>query len=419
MYNMKHYIVFIGMLLFLTAGYGQKIEKDKASFKIYKEGFYDKYILSGIKEYEQRQVPSVAPRGTFKADLSGIEIPSDRAKYTVLWHNEPISQGATNTCWSFSGTSFLESEIFRLTGKKVKLSEMFTVYYEYLERARAFVEKRGEIAVGEGSECNAVTKNWKNYGIVPYKDYSGLLEGQSYYDHQKLFEEVSGFFRKVKEDNLWDEGYVVSVVKGILKHYMGEPPATVTVEGKSLTPKQYLSEYLKTDPADFVDVLSYLQQPFWKKVEYEVPDNWWHSRDYYNVPLEDYMSIMKKAVKSGYNVAIGGDVSEAGFDARDYQAAIVPTFDIPPAYIDDNARQFRFTNKTTTDDHGMHIVGYTEKDGITWLLVKDSGSGSRTGGKENNKNFGYYFFREDYVKLKMMDFMVHKDLLKDYLPKFK
>ncbi|HNW54830.1 MAG TPA: hypothetical protein PKN21_11205, partial [Bacteroidales bacterium] len=70
------------------------------------------------------------------------------------------------------------------------------------------------------------------------------------------------------------------------------------------------------------------------------------------------------------------------------------------------------------DDHGMHIVGYMEKDGVTWFLVKDSGSGSRTGGKENNKNFGYYFFHEDYVKLKMMDFTVHKDMMKDLLPKF-
>lgn len=29
-----------------------------------------------------------------------------------------ISQGRTGTCWSFSSTSFLESEIIRLTGSK-------------------------------------------------------------------------------------------------------------------------------------------------------------------------------------------------------------------------------------------------------------------------------------------------------------
>jgi len=93
------------------------------------------------------------------------------------------------------------------------------------------------------------------------------------------------------------------------------------------------------------------------------------------------MKVIKNAIKKGYTVSIGGDVSEAGFLAREANAAIVPTFDIPSDYIDDNARQFRFSNQTTTDDHGMHIVGYMEKNGKTWFLVKDSGSGSRTGGK--------------------------------------
>jgi hypothetical protein len=32
-------------------------------------------------------------------------------------------------------------------------------------------------------------------------------------------------------------------------------------------------------------------------------------------------------------------------------------------------------------------------------------------------NFVFYFFHEDYVKLKMMDFMVHKDAMKDVLKK--
>ena len=92
-------------------------------------------------------------------------------------------------------------------------------------------------------------------------------------------------------------------------------------------------------------------------------------------------------------------------------------FDIPVEEIDDNARQFRFSNGTTTDDHGMHLVGYYEKDGTDWYLIKDSGSGSRNN-DETAPEFGYYFFRGDYIKLKMMDFMVHKDAIPDLLRKF-
>ena len=47
------------------------------------------------------------------------------------------------------------------------------------------------------------------------------------------------------------------------------------------------------------------------------------------------------------------------------------------------------------------------------VLIKDSGAGSRNAGDK-----GYYFYHEDYVKLKIMDFMVHKDMFKDYLSKF-
>jgi bleomycin hydrolase len=129
------------------------------------------------------------------------------------------------------------------------------------------------------------------------------------------------------------------------------------------------------------------------------------------------MDIVKKSIRNGYTMSIGGDVSESGF-SRETQCALVPTYDIPLEFIDENARQFRFSNKTTTDDHGMHLVGYLEKDGKDWYLIKDSSSGSRNN-DQNAPEFGYYFFHEDYVKLKMMGFTIHKDAVKDILKKFK
>jgi bleomycin hydrolase len=197
---------------------------------------------------------------------------------------------------------------------------------------------------------------------------------------------------------------------------MGVPPSEVTVNGKKMTPLQYLNEVVRVNPDDYVDILSYMQEPYYKQVEYKVPDNWWHSDAYYNVPLSDFMAALKNAIRKGFSVSIGGDVSEPGLD-RATQCAVIPDFDIPSAFINDEARQFRFTNQTTTDDHGMHLVGYLEKDGKDWYLIKDSGSGSRNNDPAA-KEFGYYFFSEEYVKLKMMDFMVHRDAVKDLLAKF-
>lgn len=389
---------------------------NKGTFKVYEPGYFQNSILKGIEEYESTK--EVAPANpVFKAEVPA-GLPTSTRDFKQYWHNDPVSQGNTNTCWSFSATSYLESEVYRLTGQKVRISEMYTVYYEYLERASSWVNTRGNMFFGEGSEANAVTKIWNKYGCVPYEAYTGFLPKQTFYSHEVMFNELKNYVEYVKKNNIWDEQAVISNFKSILNHYMGEPPANVIVNGKEMTPKEYMTNVLKYKPEDYCDVLSYMQKPYWNKVEYQVPDNWWHNADYYNLPLADYMAVIKKSIKSGYTLAIGGDVSEAGFLAREANVAFIPTFDIPSAYIDENARQFRFSNETTTDDHGMHIVGYMEKDGVTWYLVKDSGAGSRTGGKEKNPNFGYYFFHEDYVKLKIMDFMVHKDMMKDYLPKF-
>jgi len=410
------FYVFLFASLLMTFKVNCQIQKDFGRFVEYKPGYYQNFILKGIEEFESKD-KVVKPNLIFKADISRVEAPKAVSEFKTFWHNEPISQGNTGTCWCFSTTSYFESEVYRLSGQKVKLSEIYTVYWEYVEKARRFVRERGNSAFEEGSEANAVTRIWKTYGIIPQKDYPGLLAGQTYHNHEPMMKEMKDYLNSVKSSNAWDEETILKTIKSIMNHYIGEPPTSVNVDGKTFTPQQYLKDVLKLKMDDYIDVLSIMQEPYWEKTEYKVPDNWWHSKDYYNIPLEDFMAVVKNSIKNGYTIGIGGDVSEAGFVASS-NIAIIPSFDIPAQYIDESSRQFRFSNSTTTDDHGMQIVGFTDKNGVTWYLVKDSSSGSRFGGKDNNKFFGYYLFREDYVKLKIMDFIVHKDMMKDYLPKF-
>ena len=182
--------------------------------------------------------------------------------------------------------------------------------------------------------------------------------------------------------------------------------------GKSMTPEEYMKNIARLNPDNYTDFMSSMKYPYYTKTEFEVADNWWHSKEYHNIPLDNFMNIIKTVVKKGYTIAIGGDVSESGYVPLS-DVAIVPAYDIPSEYIDENARQFRFCNRATTDDHAIHLLGYLEKDGKWWFLVKDSGSSSR-----NGNNFGYFFYHEDYVKLKMMTFTIHKDAVKDILKKF-
>ena len=410
--------IFISLFLVIySLGFAQN--KDKGTFKVYDKGeiYYYSTILKDIKATEAKtQAPKAYKR--FKA-IAKNAYPAKVNLYKSQWHNKPISQGNAGTCWDFSTTSFYESEVYRLTGKKVKLSEAFTFYNEYVLRAKEYVKTRGNSLFSQGSEANAVTRNFKLFGAMPWQVFNGL-KGRKFHTHEKMYNEMMSYLESVKKSNAWDEETVVKTIKSIMNHYVGTPPSSFKVDGKEYTPKTYLKDYLKLNPDDYVEILSYKQESYYTKCAYDVPDNWWHSKDYYNVPLDVYMNVLITAIKKGYTMSIGGDVSEAGFlnGHGEPNVAIIPDFDIPSAYINDDARQFRFSNKSTTDDHGMHLVGWLKKDGKYWFLIKDSSSGSRNN-DPNAKEFGYYFFSADYIKLKMMNYTVHKDAVKDLLKKFK
>ncbi len=403
----KSFFIFF-LIIFSTMLFSQN-RKDKGIFEERKPGYW-KTIQQGIEQFEKKEKPK---KKKFVMDFSGYDLPDTTAEFTQFWHSPPISQGNTGTCWSFATTSFFESEIHRLFGENIKLSEMYTVYWEYVEKARRYVRERGNSAFGQGSEHNAVIRMWEKYGCVPEEVYNGMKPGQKFHNHSKMFREMKDFLHKVKENNMWNEEFVLNTIQSILNHYLGEPPTKFKYQGKTYTPKEFLKKVVRLNLNDYVELMSLKEKPYYEMVEYEVPDNWWHSKGYLNVPLDDFMWVMKNAVRNGFSVCLGGDVSEAGYYSWK-DVAMVPTFDIPSEYIDENARQFRFSNGSTTDDHAIHCVGWMEKNGVDWYLIKDSGSGSR-----NGKNFGYYFYHEDYVKLKMMNILVHKDAAKKILEKFK
>jgi bleomycin hydrolase len=346
-------------------------------------------------------------------DMSKIVKPASPAVFKQIFHFPPQAQYLTGTCWSFSTTSFYESEVYRLTGEKIKLSEIWTVYFEYVEKMRRFVRERGDSLIAEGSESNAFQHIWPKYGIVPEEAYPGVLDAKGRHDHSALVEELGALGEWVKQHDLWDEELVVRMSRAVLDRHLGAPPERVQWNGRPYTPQEFLSSVLKLKLDDYVEMMSTSSMPFYTLGEYKVADNWWHDATYRNVPLEDWYGSIKKAVDAGYTVAIGGDVSEPGLNGFE-NAAVIPSFDIPQEYINQDSRELRFYNHTTDDDHGIHLVGMAQAGGHDWFLIKDSGRSSRHGKFE-----GYFFYRDDYVRLKMLTYTVHKDAIKDLLAKFK
>ncbi len=409
---MKKTVLFIFILL-VNYSFAQNNKKDKAVYTERKAGYYQNVLLKTIDKENNTQINSnPLSNKNFVVDLSSYTFPVDTSKYSKQWHNNPINQGLTGTCWCFAGTSFIESEIYRINKKKIKLSEMYTVYYEYVERAKLFVEKRGEMYFNEGSEVNAVTKIMRLYGAVPFNNYTGLIPGKTVYNHEKMLEEMKNYLESVKKNNTWNEAVVLQTIKSILNHYMGEPPTAISYENKTYTPQEFLQNVLQINPMNYFAFMSTKSLAYNQKGLFDEPDNWWKSEDYYNLSLDNYLKLIINSLKKGYTVAICGDVSEPGYNAQ-YQVAIVPTFDVPSEYIDEDARQLRINNNSTTDDHCLHIVGYyLNSDGKYWFMIKDSGSGGFDGATR-----GYRFYHEDYIKLKMLNVLVYKDAAREFLDK--
>ena len=357
---------------------------------------------------EQKKAKKEAGRD-LRVDWTLVETPTDPGQFDQLWHIPPVPQYYTGTCWAFCSVSYLESEAKRLHDFEVKLSEMWVVYWEYVEKARSFLREFGHTPVEQGGQDHGTLEIVRQYGAVPREAYPGVLDSQGRHDHTLLIKELKGYLNWVLDSGTWDEEQNMAYVRSILDKHMGPVPTEFTWKGKTYSPASFLADVLRLEMDQYKSVVSRLDEPFQSEVLLDVHDNWRRKTDYLNLPLDDFYSVIKGAVNDGYTVSIGGDNSEAGMDGR-FDVAIVPAWDIPAEFINQGSREFRIANGTTGDDHGVHVVGFTQVGGRDWFLIKDSNRSSRLG-----QHKGYYFWDGDYIKLKMLSFTIHEDRLKKYL----
>lgn len=401
------FLIFVFSCVILSSCSKEKKAPEKQMIQISGEELQEKDIAF----YKTREVRG-QEREYLSFDFSRVEKPGSLEEFTQHFHFPPLRQGNTGTCWCFSTTSYLESEMKRMGKPEVKLSELYTVYWEFVEKARRFIREKGNSFFAHGSEHNAVIARMKEYGAVRGSDYTGLLPGQTEHNHDSVYQEMRRYLEFCKNNEYWDEEKAVSYVRSILDKHLGKPPEKIEVEAKLMTPQDYLNNVLGLSLEDYVCLMSFKYVPFYTKGEFKVPDNWWHSTDYYNVPLDDFYNAIVTALKKGYTVAVGGDISEPGINGEEGMA-IVPSFDLAQKLIDQDSREFRFSNRTSSDDHATHVVGLKEMNGHAWFLIKDS-DGSAFRGKFK----GYFFYRDDYLKLKMLNLIVHRDAVKELLGRF-
>ena len=356
-------------------------------------------------DWKARKEAEHADAKDLRLDWSKIEVPAGPDAFKSAWHNPPVPQYYTGSCWAFSATSFLESEAARLHGVQAKLSEMWFVYWEYVQKAQLYLESYGSTYVAEGSESDGVLETLRKYGAVPAEAYPGVLSADGRFDHVPLIRELKSYLEWVKSSDTWDLDQDMAEVRAILDKYMGPPPEDLVWQDAAYTPRAFADKVLRLDPDDYVTCVSRMDQPFYTRVLLDVPDNWRRKADYFNLPLDDFYEVIFKTIQDGGTVTLGGDNSEPGMDGL-HDAAVIPDWDIPARWINQASREFRIDNGTTTDDHGVHAVGYVRHGGRDWFLIKDSNRSSRLGQFK-----GYYMWDGDYIRLKMLSFIVPKERL--------
>ena len=90
---------------------------------------------------------------------------------------------------------------------------------------------------------------------------------------------------------------VVGAVRVILDKHLGPPPTSIDVQGRDRRPSDYLRDVVGLDLDNYVNLMSLMQEPCHQWCEYKVPDNWWHSRDYFNVPLDECIEVVQQAAR--------------------------------------------------------------------------------------------------------------------------
>ncbi len=358
-------------------------------------------------------------------------------KFTKLAHLDatPVqSQGFTGTCWSFSALSFFESELIRNGNKNPDLlSEMFIVRKAYESKAEKYIRMDGKVNFSEGGAFHDIPYVIRNYGIVPLEVYDGLNYGSEKHNHSELFAVLDGAVQGLLANMKGSRSGTLSTawkgaINGILDAYLGEDIKEFELNGKKYTPKSYATA-IGLNMDDYVSLTSFTNHEMNKECLLEIPDNWaWGTS--YNVSLEDLFKATEYALENGYSLAWGADVSEDGFSFRNGLAInpvdegtievsgsdnknfsdagadkISNAFETPVEEVKVTAeiRQEGYDNKTTTDDHGMHIVGlYKDQNGTRYFLVKNSwGTG--------NYPEGYLYVSESYFNWKTINVYLHKD----------
>lgn len=371
--------------------------------------------------------------GTMVAQEKPAAAKNDTVQFTVVKANPITSikdQNQSGTCWDYSSLGFFEAELLRLGKGTYDLCESFVAYHTYMDRAEKAIRMHGDVSFSQGGSFYDVLYCMRHYGIVPQEamPFPGSLYGDSLFNFNTLDAQASAYVKSIANSKMkkipltWK-----STLSNIYANYFGELPKTFTYKGKSYTPESF-QKSLGLNLDDYVSLTSFMHHPFYSKFIIEVQDNWRWAESY-NLPLDEFMTVMESAVRNGYTFAWGADVSETGFSRNGIATVPAKSYknDLTGSdaarwmgtngkqmnqadskdelTITQQLRQTAYDNWETTDDHGMVIYGLAkDSQGKEYFMVKNSWG-------EYGRYKGCFYASKPYVAYKTMNILINKNAI--------
>jgi len=338
-------------------------------------------------------------------------------QFTVIKNNAatPVkNQGHSGTCWCFSSTAMTESDLLLSNKPALDLSETFTVYNLYIDKAVKYIRRRGDTRFSEGGLGQDMLNAVANYGAMPQEIYPGIGRDTIMGHNYRMQGILKAYLDSVLAANPdvipldWKDGFLQ-----ILQSYLGTPPAEFDYNGKHYTPQTFAAEYIAEKPSYFIGLTSFTHHPFNTSFVMEVPDNY-NSNAYYNLPLDELINTTKQCIEKGYTLTWDADVSNIGFRQRGGVAMWTTSADDSTAFpafseqpFTQEIRQELFDEQVTQDDHLMQITGIAKDEaGKEYFIVKNSWG-------EVGPYKGYIYVSIPYFAINTISVIVNKKALSD------
>lgn len=349
------------------------------------------------------------------------------------------NQGNAGTCWAYAGLGFIESEILRTQGKAYDLSEMYVAFNTYMDRAEKAVRTSGDVSFSQGGDFGDILVTMDKYGMVPDSEMSaGVMYGKSTCAHTELSaltDRMVEAATKLRSFQVSPDGEQLykKAIRAVHEVYLGKAPEKFTFEGQEYTPMEF-SKKLGINSKNYISLTSFMHHPYSTGenigVGYamEAQDNWRWALSI-NMELDDFCQVFEDAIKNGYTILWGSDVSEAGFtrqgvgvynDVKVVESTVssdqirligadAPKAEAqkdgpqPQKVVTPEERQAMYDGRQTTDDHAMQIFGIAQDQfGQKYFMVKNSW------GDTSGQYKGIYYVTPEYVRAKTLNILVNK-----------